>query len=166
MIEVISNFFVGNEVDYERIVRGKEGWAVVHACKEPHHRNALGYSGRAAPKTHPEYLIARRGDRLILNLVDVDSPAYISVEIIDSALLFIHEQLNAGKKVLVHCNQGASRSAGIALLYMALSANLPQHSFEEAEQAFIKVYPACAMAGGIRGFLIQNWSRYRGMLLS
>lgn len=160
MIEVMPNLYVGNQADYESIVRGKDGWAVIHACKEPYHRTAVGYTGRAAPKTHPEYLIARRGDRLALNLVDVDDPSFIATDIIDVSLSFIHEQLNAGKKVLVHCNQGASRSAGIALLYMALSNRLSQESFEKAEQSFKNIYPACAMAGGIRDFLRKNWARY------
>jgi len=89
MKEIYSNLYIGNENDYVSYVQGHDGWAVVHACKEPYHRQALGYTGRAAPKTHPEYLIAWRGNRLILNLVDVDNPAYISKEIIDTALDFI-----------------------------------------------------------------------------
>jgi hypothetical protein len=77
MKEIHPHLFVGSEQDYESVVSKQAGWRVVHACKEPYHRRALGYSGRAAPKTHPEYLIARRGDRLILNLVDAPDPAYI-----------------------------------------------------------------------------------------
>ena len=160
MREVVQNLFVGNEVDYETSVRNDDSWAVVHACKEPYHRQALGYSGRGAPKEHPEYLIAKRGNRLILNLVDVETPAFISKEIIDAALLFIDEQLSLGKKVLVHCNQGASRSAGIALLYLAKHGHISNDSFASAEQTFRQIYPACSMAGGIRGFLQQNWNSY------
>ncbi|MDO9036420.1 MAG: phosphatase, partial [Methanoregula sp.] len=111
MIEIYPNLFIGNENDYETKVRQESGWCVVHACKEPYHREALGYSGRAAPKNHPEYLIARRGNRLILNLVDAPDPAYIPKEIIDAALAFISANLNAGSHVLVHCNEGCSRSA-------------------------------------------------------
>ena len=68
MIEVHRNLFVGGEAD-EQQVRGHHGWFFIHACKEPYHRQALGYAGRAASKDHPEYLIARRDGRLILNLV-------------------------------------------------------------------------------------------------
>ena len=64
MIEVDKNLFVGAEIDEHRI-RGQSDWYVIHACKEPFHRQALGYSGRAASKDHPEYLIARREGRLI-----------------------------------------------------------------------------------------------------
>ena len=161
MLEVAPNLHVGNEQDYELVVKNQGGWAVVHACKEPYHRQALGgYPGRGAPKNHLEYLIARRGDRLILNMVDADNPAYIPKELVDAALQFIGEQLHGGKRVLVHCNQGASRSAGIALLYLAVSGQLPRESFAAAEQAFSEIYPPCAMAAGIRGFLMQNWSAY------
>jgi predicted protein tyrosine phosphatase len=92
--------------------------------------------------------------------VDVDNPAYIAKEIMDAALQFIAENLKNDKKVLVHCNQGASRSAGIALLYLAVAGQLPRESFVAAEQAFSKIYPPCAMAAGIRGFLMQNWPAY------
>lgn len=160
MREVFDNFFIGNEMDYETKVRGDDSWAIVHACKEPYHRQALGYSGRGAPKGHPEYLIARREERLILNLVDVDDPAYIHKDIIDAAISFIAEQLAKGKKVLLHCNQGASRSAGIGLLYLARHGHIPNGSFASAEQAFRQIYPECSMAGGIRGFLQKNWELY------
>ena len=160
MREVAPNLFVGNAEDFETNVRHDDAWAVVQACKEPYHRNALGYTGRAVDKTHPEYQIARRGNRLILNMVDADNPAYIPKEIVDAALHFIKENLGTGKKILVHCNQGASRSAGLALLYLAVSGQLPNATFAEAEKAFTAIYPPCAMAGGIRGFLVQNWNTY------
>lgn len=116
MIEVDKNLFVGAEIDEHRI-RGQSDWYVIHACKEPFHRQALGYSGRAASKDHPEYLIARREGRLILNLVDVDNASFVSPVIIDAALEAIAANI-ATKKVLVHCNQGQSRSPAIAFLYL------------------------------------------------
>lgn len=78
----------------------------------------------------------------------------------DAALLFIDQGLQAGKQVLVHCNQGMSRSAGIALLFLAQQGLIAQSSFIEAEQQFKVLYPPCNMAMGIRGFLIQNWASY------
>src|ERR1700688_3863146 len=108
MIEVHHNLFVGSQDD-EVFIRGQGGWFVIHACKEPYHRQALGYTGRAASKDHPEYLMARRDARLILNLVDVDNVSFISPLIIDAALEAIATNI-ANEKVLVHCNQGQSRS--------------------------------------------------------
>lgn len=160
MREIVKDLFVGNENDYENTVRFQKDWAVVQACKEPYHRLALGYSGRGAPKNHPEYLIAMRGNRLILNLVDAADPAYIPKEIIDSAIDFIKQHHIDEKKVFIHCNQGASRSAGIALLYLAVTQRIPNASLEEAEQAFKEIYPQCALGKGIREFLQIHWDLY------
>lgn len=163
MIEVHSNLFVGDENDYELGVAGQEGWAVVHACKEPYHRRALGYRSRGAPKDHPEYLVAHRGNRLILNIVDVNDPAFFATEMIDAALDFIDEALTQGQKVLIHCNQGESRSPAIALLYMASRLRvLPTTLLEAAEQQFSTLYPNYAPKPGIRGYLAQNWEHYCG----
>jgi hypothetical protein len=161
MIEVYPNLFVGNQDDYDFNVSRQECWAVVHACKEPYHRQALGYSGRGAPKTHPEYLVARRGNRLILNVVDADDPAFFAKSMIDQALDFIDEHINSGQKVLVHCNLGESRSPAIALLYMAARRGaLPTESLEAAEQQFKHLYPAYNPKPGIRGHLNQYWREY------
>jgi predicted protein tyrosine phosphatase len=162
MIEIYPNLYIGNEYDYEYRVQHEPGWCIVHACKEPYHRITLGYSQRAAPKNYPEYLIARRGNRLILNLVDAPDPAYIPKEIIDAALDFIRIGLVAGNKVLVHCNEGCSRSAGIGLLYLAKYTDiLSTEDFFKAETVFRSIYPPYNPKSGIRGFLIGNWKEYR-----
>jgi len=160
MIEVHSNLYVGDQTDYERRVRNQPGWSIVHACKEPYHREAVGYSVRGAPKHHPEYLIANRGHRIMLNLIDPESPAYIPKEIIDEALSFIDQHLKDGKKVLVHCNQGQSRSPGIGMLYLAKEGVIENNSFKEALVEFKKIYPSISMAGGMTGFLMKNWDKY------
>jgi hypothetical protein len=161
VIEVHPRLFVGSQDDYERRVRHEQGWCVVHACKDPYHREALGYSGRAAAKTHPEYLIVRRGDRLILNLVDAADPAYIPEEIMDAALSFIEASLHADRPVLVHCNQGHSRAPSIALLYLrAHTARFASTEFESAEHGFREIYPAYRPAAGVQGFLRSHWAVY------
>lgn len=113
MIEVHPKLFVGNQDDYDYNVSRQTGWATVHACKEPYHRQALGYSGRGAPKTHPEYLIARRGNRLILNMVDTDNPLFFDKGMIGQALDFIAQKRSNELNVLVHCNQGKSRGPSL-----------------------------------------------------
>ena len=161
MQEVYPNLFVGNQDDYEITVKKQEGWYVVQACKDPYHRAALGYTGRAVAKTHPEYLIARRGDRLILNMVDADSPAYIPKEIIDAALDFIYKSLQTGRKVLVHCNQGMSRSPSIAWLYLAKHTDIFKTlDFADAERTFRQLYPIYSPATGVYGYVKLNWLSY------
>jgi hypothetical protein len=160
MIEVFSNLYIGTVDDYEFRVKSQEGWSVVHACKEPYHRRELGYTTNGAPKGHPEYLIARRGNRLILNLVDAPNPAYIPKEIIDAALEFIHKGLSDGRKVLVHCNLGESRSPSIGLLYLAAHTEKLSKEFATAENEFRQIYPSYNPGAGMKGFLVKNWSNY------
>jgi len=161
MIEIHPNLFIGDEHDYESKVRHEPGWCVVHACKIPYHKRELGYTTNAAPKNHPEYLIARRGNRLILNLVDAPDPAYIPKEIIDAALEFISTSLQSGNRVLVHCNEGCSRSAGIGLLYLAKNTDkVPKGDFLAAETAFRSIYPPYNPKSGMRGFMMSNWCNY------
>lgn len=160
MIQIHPNLYIGDQTDYERNVRNQPGWSIVHACKDPYHREALGYSGRGAPKHHPEYLIAKRDNRLILNLIDPENPAYIPMEIIDAALKFVDQHLESGRKVLVHCNQGQSRSPGIGLLYLAKEGIIENSSFNTALMEFKKIYPPINMAGGMTGFLMKNWDNY------
>ncbi|MGD9937531.1 MAG: phosphatase [Methanoregulaceae archaeon] len=160
MIEIHPNLFIGDENDYECRVRCESGWHIVHACKDPNHRQALGYRTRAAPKDHPEYLIARRDGRLILNLIDPPNPAFVPKEIIDAALDFIHSNIG-DTRVLVHCNQGESRSPAIGMLYLAThTRKLPFKDFFEAEAAYRTIYPAYNPGPGIRGFLINHWAEY------
>ena len=156
MIEVHKNLFVGSQGDASSI-HGHNGWFVVHACKEPYHRQALGYTGRGAPKSHPEYLIARRESRLILNLVDVDDVNYIAAEIIDAALSGIDQNIGS-KKVLVHCNQGFSRSPAIAFLYLLKFTELFRG--KNCQQDFVQLYPHYAPAKGMADYVTINWSKY------
>ena len=162
MIEIYPNLWIGTEDDFETEVKGKPDWVTVHACKEPYHRQLLGYTGRGAPKDHPEYLMATRGNRLYLNLVDVANPAFFDKSIIDAALGFIHQGLMNNKKVLVHCNLGESRSPSIGLLYLAVYTDKLPKAFEAAEQAFRQIYPSYNPGAGIRGFLYLNWENYIG----
>ena len=161
MIEIFPHLFIGTESDYENTVKFKNEWYVVHACKEPYHRQLLGYTGRGAPKNHPEYLMATRDNRLFLNLVDAADPAYIPRPIIDESLRFINKALQSGRSVLVHCNLGESRSPGIGLLYLVKYTDvLPKTSLIEAESEFIKLYPPYHPKNGIRGFLLTYWDEY------
>jgi len=161
MIEIHPNLYVGNQDAFDYQVKGQDGWAVVHACKEPYHRQLLGYSKRGAPKDHPDYFFAERGNRLYLNLVDAPDPAFIRQEIIDKALAFIHEKLAEGLKVLVHCNQGESRSPGIGFLYLLCHTDaLPRTSLDDALARFRQIYPTFHPGRGISGFIAMHWAEY------
>lgn len=173
MIEVFPNLFVGAAPDlmYAAGPGGADsgnvapGWFIISAAKEPWHREALGYKERGAPKDHHEYLVASRPGRLILNLVDVEDPAYIRDEIVTTAIAKIDEALDAGDKVLLHCNQGHSRAPSLALLWMRWGEKSPLGPFlakltpDEAMTAFGVRYPTYAPAGGMAGFIRNHWEQ-------
>jgi len=161
MIEVCQNLFVGNQDDYESKVAGQSEWAVVHACKIPYHKLLVGYTQKALPNTHPEYLFARRDLRLALNMIDGDDPKYTQPVLVDTALDFIHEHVSTDRKTLVHCNQGMSHSPSLALLYMVKHTDLlPKTSPNDAKTAFLNLYPSYSPMRGIFGYIEANWSRY------
>jgi len=159
MIEICRNLFVGSEHD-EASIRGQPGWFVIHACKEPYHRQALGYRSQGAPKHHPEYLIARRTGRLILNLVDAPDVNYIPSEIIDAALVAIDENI-LWSTILIHCNLGQSRSPAIAFLYLAkYSSTFEGRDCEEALLHYQTIYPRFTPAKGMLDYIKLNWQKY------
>ncbi|MDT8357464.1 MAG: dual specificity protein phosphatase [Methanomicrobiaceae archaeon] len=133
MIEIYPDLYLGNEYNYEAI-QDDPAWWVVHAAREPHHREALGYRGHGPPEGHPEYFVARRGSELMLNLLDACDPEDVPEEAVDAALAFIDEGLAGGHRVLLHCSYGCSRSPVIALLYLAkYTDTFPKGHFPRAE---------------------------------
>jgi len=165
MIEVHPRLFVGAQVEYESRVRQESGWAIVQACKEPYHRDAVGYTTPMPLKGHPEYFIARRDSRLCLNLLDAPDPAEIPAEVMDAAVAFIHECLMAGGRVFLHCQMGMSRSPSIAMLYLGTHTDrLPADSFDAALAKFSDIYPPFSPRLGVLGFLRDRWaSRGEGL---
>jgi len=160
MIEVAPGLYVGNQIDYEKRVKHEAGWSIVHACKEPYHREAVGYKGMGCPREHDEYLYAERGRSLCLNMVDAPKPEFFADKMIEAALSFISARLAIGEKILVHCNQGGSRAPSLALLWLRRhDPVLAGLSFEDAETAFRHIYPPYQPAAGIRGYVERNWSR-------
>lgn len=161
MREVSKNIYVGNQADYENGTFIPCEWSFLLAAKEPWHRQALGYTGRAAAKDDPEYLIARRDNKLILNLVDAPKSIFFNRDVIDAGLDFIEEQLNEGKNVLICCNKGESRSASIALLYLIKHGLIEGDTLEDCEAEFLKLYPEYNPGTGMRGFVKENFEVYK-----
>jgi hypothetical protein len=170
MVKVFENLYCGNDNDWLNLekehIPGKQidqptnSWAVVHACKEPHHRSILGYTGRGAPKDDPEYLFAERGNRLALNIVDAPSSIFFDKGMIGRALNFIEQKLGEGLKVLVHCNEGRSRSCSLCLLYLIKHGIINGDTLEDCEAEFMKVYPEYNPGTGMRGFVKEHWKEY------
>ena len=165
MREVYNLLWIGNQDDGERERLNASAltpFDLLLAAKEPWHRACLNYTGRACDKTHPEYLMARRGNILILNLVDAPKAEFFDKRIINAALDFIDERRNAGRDVLVCCNKAESRSPSIALLYLIKHGIIKGNTLEDCEAEFMKVYPEYNPGAGIRGFMKEHWSEYCG----
>jgi len=166
MREVFKNLYCGKEIDFniKKINFGTisqvHGWAIVHAAKEPYHRQFVGYTTRGCPKDSPEYLWAERGNRLALNIVDAPSSSFFDKRMIDKALDFIEQKLGEGLKILVHCNEGMSRSPSICLLYLIKHGIIKGDTLEDCEAEFMKVYPEYNPGPGMRGFVKEHWREY------
>lgn len=160
MIKIYPHLFIGNALDYEDGIAHMEGWSVVHACKEPYHRQFVGYETRSAPQDDPEYLWAVRGNRLALNLIDGENPAFVPKEAIDYALEFTNNKLSLGKNVLIHCNQGLSRGPSIGFLYLAKYTEELSERFMSALGAFTLMYPSYNPGQGIYEFVKMRWPEY------
>lgn len=155
MIQVDESIFVGNLLDCQT---NREEFYVIHVCKNPCHQRAVGYQRSLIPN-HPEYLIAERRNNLYLNMVDMDTeqdPKYIN-PMLKAAFKFI--QVNEGKKILIHCNEGHSRAPSIALLYLAkISKKIPNKSYDEAKIEFTRKYKYFAPNDGILSYMHRRWN--------
>lgn len=158
MIEVYRDLWVGDAQDYESLGEEESGWSILHACKEPYHRNAVGYVSIRAPREDPEYLIARRGHRMMINLIDAPDKALIRKPVIDAALHFVLDKHLHGK-VLIHCNRGHSRAPILAMLYLA---KLLPERFNQAEMVMAGIYEPYEPGKGMRDFAEENWGHYHG----
>lgn len=165
---IYVGLYCGNDTDWFKFDAGdvntgeNTDWAVLHACKEPFHRQFVGYTGRGAPKGSPEYLWAERGNRLALNIVDAPKPEFFDKRMIDKALDFIELKINEGHDVFVHCNQGESRSPSLCLLYLIKHDIIKGETLEDCEAEFLKLYPEYNPGAGMRGFVKEHWREYCG----
>lgn len=157
MIKVSKNLFVGELRDCSST---HGSFFVVHACKDPCHRNAVGYTRRLNP-SHPNYLIKESNTDLFLNIVDMPQ---LSMEfaqpIFSRAMDFISSNI-LKCPVLIHCNLGESRAPSIALIYMAKHGLLKNiENYDSAAEEFSLLYPKYAPGRGVLLLLRDNWKTF------
>lgn len=156
-----GKIFVGNQEEYETFpLKDDDEYAYVLAAKFPWHRETLGYTGVAAPKDSEEYLIARRGNKLVLNLIDPKDPQYVSKECMKAGVDFVDENIKAGKRIGIFCNKGESRSPAIAMLYLKKKGLLEFEKMEDGVEAFKALHPFFQPSEGMKGFLKLNWKSF------
>jgi len=153
MQEIYERVWVGNG---DSCRAGDGDWSVVHACKNPCHVRAVGYQG-SLPSSHPNYLVLARGQNLYLNLIDPPKPLFMAASF-GTFLAFADQEWLAGRKLLVHCNQGESRAPSLALLFLAKRRSaLDNGSYTTARAQFEKLYPLYKPGLGIQAYFNRKW---------
>ena len=156
MTEVQNGLHVGKETDCRA---GDHEWAVVHACKSPCHQRAVGYRGSLS-RHHPHYLALEQGPALYLNLIDPPTPLFMAPSF-NSFLAFSRVQLEDGRKILIHCNQGESRVPSLALLLLAkLVGSISNESYGAARAEFEALFNGYNPGMGIQKYLADHWSEF------
>lgn len=156
MRKVHERLFVGTDSD---CFHEREAWVAVHACKNPCHQRAVGYRG-SLPGSHPNYLVLEKGSNLYLNMIDPPVPRFMPA-LFTEFLRFARGHWNAGKHILIHCNQGESRAPSLALLFLAKVVGiLASESFDSARQAYLKFDPAYSPGRGIQIYLREHWNEW------
>jgi hypothetical protein len=151
MKEIYHNLFIGNDNDC-----GANGFAIIHACKTCH-QTALNYT-KSLSADNENYLIYESEKGLYLNMVDMPNEFMreFANPMFERAMDFIALNI-PDRKVLIHCNQGVSRSASLGLLYLARNNIIPNDSYPLAHKEFVKLYPNYAPGNGIRLYMENNW---------
>lgn len=155
MEEIIKNLWVGGDDD---VAKAKaRGFSRLTCAKDgpDGHRAMLGYSTLGAPQGN-EYLFAQRGNWGALNFIGANDSDLIPDDVIDAGLKFIHQQIQAGNKILVHCNHGHSRGPSVALMYLRAIGDLPQ-GFNRAIHIFKTLYPDYDPTVGMKSKVRERW---------
>ena len=153
MREICSNLYIGSDYDCSP---AESSMLVIHACKTCHQRG-VGYRGNLS-QSHPNYLILENGNHLYLNLVDMEQElnSVYTHPIVKSALSFIEKNIGI-RDVLIHCNQGQSRSPSIGMVYLARIGKITRTSYSEAKDEFSDIYPMYLPGLGIAQYLNIHW---------
>jgi len=153
-----TNLYVGAIDDISNL-NDKE-WAIVHATQTIHYR-LFGWDRKLnkPDKNHPHYIYYEEANRLSLNWVDGKAFLYkwSGNETFIKILDFIDKWITQ-RKVLIHCDQGFSRSPSLCLLYFSKRKhNISDKSFLDAKAEFLKIYPNYS-PGGIGDYIRDNWN--------
>lgn len=161
MEEVIPNLFIG-DLDDNELVKGRSDWAVIHAEREMHdryverHRLIFG-DAVASPD----------GNELFLAFEDALSMDEVNTGCIRPALEFAHRHLADGRKVLIHCIAGVSRSPTIAMLYLLKYTDvLPRTNIFDAIFSFSELYPLYNPNDGLFSYAAKFLEEIRNPLES
>ena len=156
-----TNLFIGTLNDLPK-TKNQE-WAIVHATQTIHYQIFKWNRTTNKPdRNHPNYIYYEKDDRVSLNWVD--GAAYLynrsGVETFIKILNFIDKWIPQ-KNILIHCDQGQSRSPTLGLLYLAKRAKtISNESFLAAQKEFIQYY-RYYLPSGIGEYVEKNWNKIK-----
>jgi hypothetical protein len=162
MEQIYDNVWVGDDTDYEKIESNKD-WRSVRMCKygPGGHQQTLGYSSLAAPKGK-NYLSVEAGNRIAINIIDMQDPNFIPFECIKLGLDYAKKQLEDGKKVLFACNSGHSRGPSTGLAFLRSIGDMP-HNFHKSETIYRTLYRKYDPGMGMRQQLRSHWAELQDL---
>lgn len=162
MIEIMKGVYAGSEQDYYNIP-DTSGWAILHCCKDPFHKQFVGYRGNL-PSTHPDYAYKIHGNEMALNLVDMEffSSNYLGFNrnMFVAAFDFLDFYRGKGSKILIHCNQGESRGPTMAMLYAARLGAFDYADFTTTVEKFRQIYPMYNPKKNIYETVMHLWNDF------
>jgi protein-tyrosine phosphatase len=150
MKNIFNHLWTGGLEDCNR----PGGWAVVHACKHPCHKQAVGYASKISD-SHEYYFVLETENNLFLNMVDTSVPLF-DFSLFEATVQFLDK--HSGTPTLIHCNQGISRSRTLALVYLAVKGLIPNGSYDEAVYYYTETDKIKFPYRGIHHFVKQNWT--------
>jgi hypothetical protein len=158
MEEIFPNLFIGS-VGESAMVRGRPGWAVVHAEAGLHRRYVASH--RLADR---DAIATPDGSELFLCFEDARLAGHVNTRCIRPAIEFIHRHLAAGRRVLVDCITGLSRSPALVLLYLLRFTDvLPRTNIFDAIFSFSELYPLYDPNDGLFSYAAGFLEEIRGM---
>ena len=115
-------------------------------------RSTLGRSGGKIVRN-----IVNQGDKQRFDTLraQVDSQ---HINLVRNILAFINTHIK-DKKILIHCNQGYSRTPSIALLWLAKRTDIVSNEgYQKASSEVRILYPNYQPGRGIAQYLFINWN--------
>lgn len=153
-----TNLYVGDISDNENI--NDSEWAVVHATQTIHYRYfGWNRTSNKPDRNHPNYIVYIKENHMSLNWVD--GPAHLykwsGAETFIKILDFIDKWI-IERKVLIHCDQGYSRSPTLCLLYLSKRKRMiTNEAYSKAKIEFMKLYQDYNPSG-IGNYINDNWA--------